>query len=149
MSQNFKFYAIVGNNGYGLYTDWYDLLSNVKLLQNEWHRGFQTEEEAYDWLVQQIGMRSRLNANGICDLDTLRNQRLVIIDSIQRPVQETFCRKPAEIKELNSLEELDKEISELGKQKIPKKKLSKKEQRKALIEQFECWLNILEGAPEE
>ncbi len=149
MAQNFNYYAIVGNNGYGLYSGWSDVVSNAKFLQNEWHRGFQTEEEAYDWLCKQVGMRSRLNSYGMCDLSTLRSQRLVVIDNVQRPYQESFYRKPAEIKELNSLEELDKEISELGKQKIPKKKLSKKEQRKALLEQFECWLNIIEGAPEE
>ena len=97
MAQNHNCYAIIGNNGYGMSSDWPDIVSYAKLLESEWHRGFQTEDDAYDWLVEQVGMRSRLNANGICDLDTLRSQRLVIIDNVQRPVKETFCRKPAEI----------------------------------------------------
>lgn len=145
MPQNYNCYAIVGNNGYGMSQDWPDIVSYAKLLESEWHRGFQTEEDAYDWLVQQIGMRSRLNANGICDLDTLRNQRLVIIDSVQRPIQETFCRKPAEIKKMNGLQELDQALDEMAKKNISKAKLSKKDCRKALMKQFEMWLDSLDS----
>ena len=144
MAQNYNYYAIIGNNGYGLSFDWSDIASNAKLLQNEWHRGFQTEEEAYDWLIEQVGMRSRLSACGICDLDTLRSQRLVTIDSVQRPVQETMYRKPAEMKKVDCLEELDKALDELSKNKTPKKKLSKKDRKKALVGQFEKWLDTLD-----
>ena len=56
MAQNYNYYAIIGNNGYGLSSDWSDIASNAKLLQNEWHRGFQTEEEAYSWLIEQVGI---------------------------------------------------------------------------------------------
>lgn len=144
MSQNFNFYAIVGNNGYGMSPVWSDIVSYAKLLESEWHRGFQTEEDAYDWLVEQVGMRSRLNANGICDLDTLRSQQLVTIDIVQRPVQETFCRKPAEIKKFDSLQDLDQALDEMAKKKISKAKPSKKDCRKALMKQFEMWLDSLD-----
>lgn len=142
---NFNYYAIVGNNGYGLSSDWPDIVSYAKLLESEWHRGFQTEEEAYEWLSHQVSMRSRLNAFGMCDLATLRSQRLVIIDNVQRSVQETFYRKPAEVKEYDSLDELNQAIDELGKKKAPKKNISKAECKKALLQHFETWLDILDG----
>lgn len=144
MAQNFNFYAIIGNNGYGLSSDWSDIASQAKFLQNEWHKGFQSEEEAYNWLVEQVGMRSRLNACGICDLDTLRSQRLVTIDSVQRPAQETTYHKPAEIKKMDNIDDLDKALDELTKRKPLKKKLSKKNRKNALVEQFEQWLDTLD-----
>ena len=141
MAQNHNCYAIIGNNGYGMSSDWPDIVSYAKLLESEWHRGFQTEDDAYDWLVEQVGMRSRLNANGICDLDTLRSQRLVIIDNVQRPVKETFCRKPAEMEEVRSIEELDQALDEIVKNKVSKKAITKKERKKALVKHFEKWLD--------
>lgn len=141
MAQNHNCYAIIGNNGYGMSSDWPDIVSYAKLLESEWHRGFQTEDDAYDWLVEQVGMRSRLNANGICDLDTLRSQRLVIIDNVQRPVKETFCRKPAEIEEVRSIEELDQALDEIVKNKVSKKAITKKERKKVLVKHFEKWLD--------
>ena len=137
MAQNYSFYAIVGNNGYGMSSQWEDIVSYAKLLESEWHRGFQTDVDAYEWLAYQVSMRSRLNAHGMCDLATLRSQQLVIIDNVQRPVQETFCRKPAEIEEVSSLEELDLDVSKLA----CKKKPTKKERKKTLIKQFEKWLD--------
>ena len=144
MPQNHNFYAIIGNNGYGLSSDWSDIASQAKFLQNEWHKGFQSEEEAYNWLVEQVGMRSRLNANGICDLATLRSQRLVVVDAVQRPEQAS-CRKSPSIEEVSSLEELDQAIEQMIKKKFPKRELSKKECKKALVKRFECWLDTLEG----
>lgn len=144
MPQNHNYYAIIGNNGYGMSSDWEETISYAKFLQNEWHKGFQTEEDAYNWLVDQCAMRSRLNAYGMCDLATLRSQRLVTIDNVQRPVQETFYRKPAEIKNLDSLQELDQALDEMAKKKISKAKPSKKDCKKALIKQFETWLDSLD-----
>ena len=138
MAQNHRVYAIIGNNGYGMSPDWEETISYAKFLQNEWHKGFQTEEEAYDWLVDQCSMRSRLNAYGMCDLATLRSQRLVTIDNnMPKSVRETFCPKPSSVEEVNSLEELDASISELTSQKSGKKKARKK----ALVKQFEKWLD--------
>lgn len=144
MAQNHNYYAIIGNNGYGLSPSWEDIISYAKLLESEWHRGFQTDVDAYEWLSHQVSMRSRLNAHGMCDLATLRSQQLVIIDNVQRPVQETFCRKPAAIEELNSLEEFDKALDEVTKKKVTKKD-SRKERKKTLVKQFEKWLDTYFG----
>ena len=81
MAQNHNCYAIIGNNGYGLSSNWEELISYSKFLQNEWHKGFQTEEDAYNWLVDQCSMRSRLNAFGMCDLATLRS----VYDTVKIP----------------------------------------------------------------
>lgn len=137
MAQNYNYYAIIGNNGYGMSPDWPDIVSYAKLLEGEWHRGFQTEEEAYGWLKEQVGMRGRLNASGMCDLATLRSQRLVIADQIRRSVQETFYRKPAPIEEVSSLEELEETFKELASKKADKEKARKK----ALVKHFEKWLD--------
>ncbi len=136
MAQNHNFYAIIGNNGYGMFREWSDIVSSSKLLQNEWHRGFHTEEEAYDWLVEQASMRSRLNAYGMCDLATLRSQGLVTIDNVQRPVRDTFYHKPAHVEEVSSLEDMEDSINELASKKMDKKKSRKK----ALVKHFEKWL---------
>ena len=138
MAQNHNCYAIIGNNGYGLSSNWEELISYSKFLQNEWHKGFQTEEDAYNWLVDQCSMRSRLNAFGMCDLATLRSQRLVTIDNnVPKPSRDTFYRKPAPVAEVSSLEELDASINELTCKKSDKKKARKK----ALMQHFEKWLD--------
>lgn len=135
--KNHKHYAIIGNNGYGMSQEWSDIVSYAKVLENEWHKGFQTEEDAYEWLSYQVGMRSRLNAYGMCDLATLRSQRLVVIDNVQRPVRETFYRKPAPIEEVHSIEELGDAIDELTCKKADRKKVLKKH----LVKHFEKWLD--------
>lgn len=138
MAQNHNYYAIIGNNGYGMSSDWEEAISYSKFLQNEWHKGFQTEEDAYNWLVDQCAMRSRLNAYGMCDLATLRSQRLVTIDNVvQKPARDTFCRKPVPIEEVSSLEELDEAVNELTCKKADKKKTRKK----TLLKHFEKWLD--------
>ena len=147
MAQNFNYYAIIGNNGYGLSSDWSEITSQAKFLQNEWHKGFQTDEEAYDWLVEQARLRRRLNSNGICDLATLRSQKLVVIDSVQHPEQTSY-RKSASIEEVSSLEELDQAIDQMIKKKFPKKAVTKKDSKKELLKRFECWLDTLEGEQE-
>ncbi len=137
MAQNHNCYAIIGNNGYGMSSNWEELISYSKFLQNEWHKGFQTEEDAYNWLVDQCAMRSRLNAYGMCDLATLRSQRLVTIDNVQKPAQDIFNRKPAPIEEVSSIEELSDSINELTCKKSDRKKVHKKN----LVKQFEKWLD--------
>ena len=74
----------------------------------------------------------------MCDLATLRSQRLVTIDnSAPKPARDTFFRKPAPIEEVSSLEELDASINELTCKKPDKKKTRKK----VLMKQFEKWLD--------
>ena len=80
MSKKFKYYAIVGNNGYGLSESWDNIVANADILENEWHKGFQTTEDAYNWILLQAAMRNGLKRAGICSLGELERQRIVIVE---------------------------------------------------------------------
>ena len=80
MAQRFNYYVIVGDNGYGMSQDFSDIVQAAKQLRNEWHRGFQTEEEAYEYIKDQTFFRYALRSAGICDIDTLRAQKIVLLD---------------------------------------------------------------------
>ena len=86
MARNFNYYAAVGDNGYALSQDWADIVSAAKLLTNEWHRGFQTEVEAYDYIQDQMMLKRSMKSLQVCDLKTLRMQKIVILDSVPEPV---------------------------------------------------------------
>lgn len=82
MARNFNYYAAVGDNGYALSPDWADIVSAAKQLTNEWHRGFQTEEDAYDYIQDQMMLKRSMKSLQVCDLNTLRMQKIVILDSV-------------------------------------------------------------------
>ena len=75
----YKFYAIVGDNGYGLTNNWNDIVSVTDYLIGSWPKGFNTEEEAYDWINRNCKLKWAFR-NGICSLDTLRDKKFVILD---------------------------------------------------------------------
>jgi len=79
MSQKYTFYAVIGNNGYGITRKWMDVFDNAKLFENEWHRGFNDLDEAYEWILKQSAFRHDLNESGICDLDTLEVKKFVFL----------------------------------------------------------------------
>ena len=80
MAKNYNYYVIIGDNGYGMSQDWSDILQAAKYLRNEWHRGFQTEEEGYEYIKEQSMMRYALRSAGICDIDTLCAQKIVLLE---------------------------------------------------------------------
>jgi uncharacterized protein YnzC (UPF0291/DUF896 family) len=80
MSEKFKYYAIIGNNGYGMTKNWSDIVDNAEHYQAEWHKGFSTKDEAYNWILLQAGMRHNLNQNGVCDLNTLEVEKFIFLD---------------------------------------------------------------------
>lgn len=86
MARNYNYYAVVGDNGYGMSTDWSDIVQAAKHLRNEWHRGFQTEVEAYEYIKEQSMFRYALRSAGICDIDTLCTQKLVLLDDPATPL---------------------------------------------------------------
>ena len=81
MAQRFNYYVIVGDNGYGMSQDFSDIVQAAKQLRNEWHRGFQTEEEAYEYIKDQTFFRYALRSAGICDIDTLRAQKIILLSA--------------------------------------------------------------------
>ena len=85
MAKNYNYYVIVGDNGYGMSQDWSDILQAAKYLRNEWHRGFQTEEEGYEYIKEQSMMRYALRSAGICDIDTLCAQKIVLLEDPEDP----------------------------------------------------------------
>ena len=80
MAQRYNYYSIVGDNGYGMSPDFSDIIQAAKYLRNEWHRGFQTEDEAYEYIKEQTMFRYALRSAGICDIDTLLAQKIVLLD---------------------------------------------------------------------
>lgn len=80
MSEKFKYYAIIGNNGYGMTKNWSDIVDNAEHYQAEWHKGFSTKDEAYSWILLQAGMRHNLNQNGVCSLSTLESRKFIFLD---------------------------------------------------------------------
>lgn len=142
MAQNHNVYAIIGTNGYGMFSNWPDLVSSAKLLKSEWHRGFHTEEEAYEWLQDQAATRHRISACGLCDLPTLQSQHLVIIDDYQHPEQTANFRKPADVKEVYSINELVQCLDETNNRKEHNmKECDKKKRKKSLMKEIERLLD--------
>ena len=137
MAQKNKCYAIIGDNGYGLSPDWSEITSYFKVLRKEMHHGFQTEEEAYEWLEEQSFARYRISACGLCDLPTLQSRRLIIIDDDQHAKRITNNRKPTDIKEVHSISESGQSMDVLK----GKKKRSKKERKKAFLKDIEKLLD--------
>lgn len=137
MARRFKYYAIIGNNGYGMSPDWSEIKSFYKYLQSECHQGFQTEEEAYEWIWEQAGRRSKLKTSGLCDLITLRNQHLVLVKENLCSENKNSRRRPAEIEEVHSIGELNQSMDGMNN----RKKRNKKEHKRALLKDIEKLLD--------
>ena len=57
--QKWQFYAVVGDNGYGLADDWRQASAFLDNLDNGWPKGFNSEEEAYEAIEEY---KAALNA---------------------------------------------------------------------------------------
>ena len=60
--------------------NWSDIVDNAEHYQAEWHKGFSTKDEAYNWILLQAGMRHNLNQNGVCSLSTLESRKFIFLD---------------------------------------------------------------------
>lgn len=74
-----QFYAVVGDNGYGLADDWRQASAFLDNLDNGWPKGFNSEEEAYDYICDQCKLKWSLRKS-ICSFDTLREKKLIILN---------------------------------------------------------------------
>ncbi len=149
MAQRYNYYTIVGDNGYGMSPDFSDIIQAAKHLHNEWHRGFQTEEEAYEYIKDQTFFRYALRAAGICDLDTLRTQKIVLLDepvSARTPVRAArtlggrYTRPYQDIgtsvRRSNSLADC---LAEDEEEDIPADSQYKPKEKEELYKVFEAW----------
>lgn len=136
-SQKHKIYATVGDNGYCMSPNWSYNSSSASSLDNFWHHGFDTEEEAYDWLRDQIQMRWPVKKYDMCDLDTLRKEKLVLVEEPKNVAQKSAG--PCTItKPRKSLKEyLDEEDDEIP---VPVPRGRKRDFKQELVRAFDAWL---------
>ena len=84
MAQNKKFYSLVGDNGYGLFTSWDDLQEKaLKLEGNLRFYKFSTAKEAYNEILKSSVFRWRIRRVGVIDLPSLLKKQFVLLGSYE------------------------------------------------------------------
>ncbi len=135
MAQRYNFYVAIGNNGYCMTSSWSDIKSFVAQLDNPWHHGFYTEEDAYEWLKDNYKTHWPLKNYKMCDIDTLRKDKFILVEEAKdaeedRPGPLVIKRPKKSLKEL--LDEEDDEMPVTGGRK--------RDAKQELIKAFEAWL---------
>ena len=129
--QKHKIYATIGNNGYCMSDNWSDNSSVAGSLDNFWHHGFDTEEEAYDWLTTQAEMHWPLKKYGICDLDTLRKKKIVLVEEAKNPVASCTILPKKSLKEILDEDDNEELLFPRGR---------KRDFKQELVKAFDAWL---------
>lgn len=84
MAQNKKFYSLVGDNGYGLFTSWDDLQEKALKLEGNLHfYKFSTAKEAYNDILKSSVFRWRIRRVGVIDLPSLLKKQFVLLESCE------------------------------------------------------------------
>lgn len=89
MAQNFNYYNLVGDNGYGLFTSWDDLQeAALKLKGSLFFRGYLTAREAYNGILKNVMFRWKIRQVGVIDLSALMKKQLVLLDNTEEVVED-------------------------------------------------------------
>ena len=81
MAQNKKFYSLVGDNGYGLFTTWDDLQeAAIRLEGSLTYRKLPTARDAYKAILKDVMFRWRIKKVGVMDLASLLKKQFVLLD---------------------------------------------------------------------
>lgn len=79
MSAKFRYYAIVGSNGYGICRSWGDYVSCQKYFRAIQVKGFWDVEEAYDWITTEFAYKYAGYFYEFCELEELLKRKLVFV----------------------------------------------------------------------
>ena len=81
MAQNYKYYNLVGDDGYGLFTSWDDMQEAAIRLNGSLHfRGFLTAREAYNDILKNVLFRWKIRQVGVIDLATLMKKQFITLN---------------------------------------------------------------------
>ncbi len=151
MAQNYDYYNLVGDNGYGLFTSWDDLQeAALKLKGSLFFRGYLTAREAYNGILKNVMFRWKIRQVGVIDLSALMKKQLVLLDDTEEVAEDqdapatlgSIYRKRANsggrvcIKKHGSLEDIlaeDDEEQDCSAQSVPK------EQEEEMFRLFKSW----------
>ena len=103
--RKWKIYAVVGDNGYGMTDNWREASAFLDDLDNGWPKGFNNEEEAYDYICNQCKLKWSLRKN-ICSLDTLLEKKFIKLDEPDANVNAGSVRPTTVSSSKKSLREL-------------------------------------------
>jgi len=82
MAQSKKFYSLVGDNGYGLFTTWDDLQeAAIRLKGSLNYRKLPTARDAYKAILKDVMFRWRIKKAGVIDLASLMKKQFVLLDA--------------------------------------------------------------------
>ncbi len=142
--RNYKLYAIVGDNGYGMTDNWKEASFFLDDLDNGWPKGFNNEEEAYNYICNQCKLKWSLRKN-ICSLDTLREKKFIKLDEPDANVNAGSVKPTIISSSKKSLRELlgeDDDVSNVpvtgGRKRSCRQELVKAFM--ALLIAFEAWI---------
>lgn len=136
--RNYKLYAVVGDNGYGMTDNWGEASAFLDDLDNGWPKGFNNEEEAYDYICNQCKLKWSLR-NSICSFDTLREKKLIILgESNASSVRPTIVSSSKK-----SLRELLDEEDDIP--NVPVTGGRKRNYRQELVNAFVAFLTAFEA----
>ncbi len=142
--RKWKIYAVVGDNGYGMTDNWREASAFLDHLTNGWPKGFNSEEEAYDYICNQCKLKWSFK-NGICSLDTLYKKKFVLLDEPDTDVNKASVKPITVYSSKKSLDEILDEDDDAP--NVPVTGGRKRECRQelvnafvALLISFEAWI---------
>ena len=152
MAQNFNYYNLVGDNGYGLFSSWDDLQEAVlKMKGSLFFHGYSTAKDAYNGILKNVMFRWRIRKVGVIDLPTLMNKQLVLLDGNEDDVTEqpapstvgSIYRKRAKtggrvsMKKCDSLDEILDEDSNT--EELVEQTSKDKQEEEEMYQLFKSW----------
>ena len=140
--RNYKLYAIVGDNGYGMTDNWREASAFLDDLDNGWPKGFNNEEEAYDYICNQCKLKWSLRKN-ICSLDTLLEKKFIKLDEPDANVNAGSVRPTTVSSSKKSLRELLDEDDDVP--NVPVTGGRKRSCRQELVNAFVALLTSFEA----
>jgi hypothetical protein len=140
--RNYKLYAIVGDNGYGMTDNWVEASAFLDDLDNGWPKGFNNEEEAYDYICNQCKLKWSLRKN-ICSLDMLREKKFIKLDEPDANVNAGSVKPTIISSSKKSLRELLDEDDDVP--NVPVTGGRKRSCRQELVNAFVALLNAFEA----
>jgi len=103
--RKWKFYAVVGDNGYGITNDWGQASASLDYITNGWPKGFNSEEEAYEYICDQGKLKWSLR-NSICSFDKLHEKQFVLLDEPNMDANTASVKPTTNSSSKKSLKEL-------------------------------------------
>lgn len=140
--RNYKLYAVVGDNGYGMTDNWGEASAFLDDLDNGWPKGFNNEEEAYNYICNQCKLKWSLRKN-ICSLDTLRENKIIKLDEPDANVNAGSVKPTTISSSKKSLRELLDEDDDVP--SVPVTGGRKRSCRQELVNAFVALLNAFEA----